>query len=85
MTDFDFCGYDDGLLATCSHDAYVKIWKIPQALLTETVQANAKVDPLVSEGGGGSDCNGSYPQARFARNVAGSAGGTVPPTIAIKA
>lgn len=48
VTDFDFCAYDDGLLATCSHDAYVKIWRVPPALLTDASQANAPIDPLVS-------------------------------------
>ncbi|XP_064481364.1 coronin-7-like isoform X2 [Ornithodoros turicata] len=36
ITDFDFCPYDDGLLATCSYDSTVKIWRIPE----EGVPAN---------------------------------------------
>ncbi|OQR76932.1 coronin-7-like, partial [Tropilaelaps mercedesae] len=47
VTDFDFCSYDDGLLATCSHDAYVKIWRVPPTLLADATQTNAPVDPLV--------------------------------------
>lgn len=31
VTDFDFSPFDDGLLATCSEDSTVKIWRIPES------------------------------------------------------
>lgn len=36
VTDFDFCPYDDGLLATCSHDATIKIWRMPGDVLSSS-------------------------------------------------
>ncbi|XP_037794213.1 coronin-7-like [Penaeus monodon] len=41
ITDFDFSPFDDGMLATCSTDANVKIWHIPEGGLTESL-ANAE-------------------------------------------
>ncbi|XP_064489724.1 coronin-7-like [Ornithodoros turicata] len=41
VTDFDFCPYDDGLLATCSIDSTVKIWRIPE----EGIPPNSIQDP----------------------------------------
>ncbi|CAN7975440.1 unnamed protein product, partial [Ixodes persulcatus] len=44
VTDFDFCPYDDGLLATCSHDATIKIWRMPEgALLGNNTPQNPEV------------------------------------------
>ncbi|XP_045608197.1 coronin-7 isoform X1 [Procambarus clarkii] len=40
ITDFDFSPFDDGMLATCSTDANVRVWHIPEAGLTESL-ANA--------------------------------------------
>ncbi|XP_069961445.1 coronin-7 isoform X6 [Cherax quadricarinatus] len=41
ITDFDFSPFDDGILATCSTDANVRVWHIPEAGLTESL-ANAE-------------------------------------------
>ncbi|XP_037506962.1 coronin-7-like [Rhipicephalus sanguineus] len=43
ITDFDFCPYDDGLLATCSHDATIKIWRIPDGGIVPDVPQNPEL------------------------------------------
>lgn len=43
ITDFDFCPYDDGLLATCSHDATIKIWRIPDGGIVPNVPQNPEI------------------------------------------
>ncbi|RXG69282.1 Coronin-7 [Armadillidium vulgare] len=37
ITDFDFSPFDDGMLATCSTDAHVRIWHIPESGLKENL------------------------------------------------
>lgn len=41
ITDFDFSPFDDGMLATCSTDANVRVWHIPEGGLAESL-ANAE-------------------------------------------
>ncbi|KAL1434831.1 hypothetical protein MTO96_001722 [Rhipicephalus appendiculatus] len=43
ITDFEFCPYDDGLLATCSHDATIKIWRIPDGGVVPNVPQNPEL------------------------------------------
>ncbi|CAN8006476.1 unnamed protein product, partial [Ixodes hexagonus] len=43
VTDFDFCPYDDGLLATCSHDATIKIWRMPEGPLLDNTPQNPEM------------------------------------------
>ncbi|KAL1438135.1 hypothetical protein MTO96_048226 [Rhipicephalus appendiculatus] len=44
VTDFEFCPYDDGLLATCSHDATIKIWRIPDGGIVPNVPQNPELE-----------------------------------------
>lgn len=44
ITDFDFCPYDDGLLATGSQDHHVKLWRIPNQGLVNSSICNPVVD-----------------------------------------
>ncbi|XP_075733806.1 coronin-7 isoform X3 [Rhipicephalus microplus] len=44
ITDFEFCPYDDGLLATCSHDATIKIWRIPDGGIVPNVPQNPELE-----------------------------------------
>lgn len=43
ITDFDFCPYDDGLLATCSYDSTIKLWRIPEEGITLSGVQNAEI------------------------------------------
>lgn len=43
ITDFDFCPYDDGLLATCAHDGTVKVWRIPDDGIVPNVLQNPEI------------------------------------------
>ncbi|GAB6023962.1 hypothetical protein CHUAL_008692 [Chamberlinius hualienensis] len=37
VTDFDFCPFDDGLLVTGSQDCSIKLWRIPEGGLVESL------------------------------------------------
>ncbi|XP_035212996.1 coronin-7-like [Stegodyphus dumicola] len=46
ITDFDFCPYDDGILATGSQDQHVKLWRITDESLKSNIPCNPEVDIL---------------------------------------
>ncbi|XP_041062186.1 coronin-7-like [Carcharodon carcharias] len=45
VTDFDFSPFDDGLLATCSADATVKLWRLPDAVEQVSSARNVTLGP----------------------------------------
>ncbi|GBN78735.1 Coronin-7, partial [Araneus ventricosus] len=48
ITDFDFCPYDDEILATGSQDHHIKLWRITENTLNSNVPSNPEVDILAS-------------------------------------
>ncbi|GIY09473.1 coronin-7 [Caerostris darwini] len=48
ITDFDFCPYDDEILATGSQDHHIKLWRITENDLNSNVPNNPEVDILAS-------------------------------------
>ncbi|CAL1276842.1 unnamed protein product [Larinioides sclopetarius] len=48
ITDFDFCPYDDEILATVSQDHHIKLWRITENTLNSNVPSNPEVDILAS-------------------------------------
>uniref|UniRef100_A0A2L2YGN7 Coronin n=1 Tax=Parasteatoda tepidariorum TaxID=114398 RepID=A0A2L2YGN7_PARTP len=46
VTDFEFCPYDDGILATCSQDHHIKLWRLSEENLSSNVPCNPEVDIL---------------------------------------
>ncbi|XP_054714139.1 coronin-7-like [Uloborus diversus] len=49
VTDFEFCPYDDGILATGSQDYHVKLWRISEESLTSNVPSNPEIDILLQQ------------------------------------
>ncbi|XP_078096606.1 coronin-7 [Mustelus asterias] len=45
VTDFDFSPFDDGLLATCSADVMVKLWRLPDAVEQVSSAQNVTLGP----------------------------------------
>lgn len=48
VTDFDFCPYDDEVLATVSQDHHIKLWRITENTLNSNAPSNPEVDILAS-------------------------------------